>query len=300
MRVLHLDSGREMRGGQWQALYLIQEQRRAGLQPLLLARKSGALYSTALEEGVQTAALSWLALRRVSRECDVAHCHDARSHGYAAVGAQCPFVVSRRVAFPVRPGAVSRWKYRRAAHYIAVSRFVAGELLSAGVPNSSIAVIHDAIPFPEKPSTRSRGMIAVDVDDPLKGRSLTAAAATQAGITVEYTRDLPEALETASALVYISESEGLGSAVLLAMAYRVPVIASCVGGLPEIVRDGETGLLVANDAVSIAAAMRRVVEEPEFAERLASQARSYVVQKHSFAALETATRAVYQGVIGHD
>ena len=43
--------------------------------------------------------------------------------------------------------------------------------------------------------------------------------------------------------VYITESEGLGSAVLLAMAAGTPVIASRVGGLPEAIEDGVNGLL---------------------------------------------------------
>lgn len=293
MRVLHLDSGRTMRGGQWQALYLMKEQQRRGFQPLLLARKSGALYSVARDEGVQTAALSLLALRTVSGECQIAHCHDGRSHGYAAVAAKCPFVVSRRVAFPVRRGMVSRWKYRRAAHYIAVSRYAAEELIRASVPESKISVVHDAVLFPEEPGSRSGGWVAVDLDDPRKGRTLIEAAALRAGVTIEWSRDLTESMATASGFLYISDSEGLGSATLVAMAFGVPVVASRVGGLPEIICDGETGLLVANDAASIAAAVRRVMEDQDLADRLSAQSRAYAIRCHSFEALEAATRAAY-------
>ena len=51
-------------------------------------------------------------------------------------------------------------------------------------------------------------------------------------------------LRDAAMLVYLTASEGLGSGALLAMSAGVPVIASRVGGLPEIVRHRETGLLV--------------------------------------------------------
>ncbi len=297
MRVLHLDSGRSMRGGQWQALYLMKEQKRNGLQPLLLARKSGALYSIAREEGIPTAALSWLAVRKVSAECAVAHCHDARSHGYAAVAARCPFVVARRVAFPVRGGLASRWKYRRAAHYIAVSRCAAAELIRARVPETAITVVYDAVLFPEDPGSRTGDWAAVDLDDPRKGRELIEAAAVRAGVTIAWTRDLPESMATARGFVYISDSEGLGSAALVAMAFGVPVIASRVGGLPEIVHDGDTGLLVDNDPAAIALAIRRIEEDTALASRLSRDSRAYAMRHHSFAALETATRAVYRKVI---
>ena len=58
--------------------------------------------------------------------------------------------------------------------------------------------------------------------------------------------------------LYITHSEGLGSAVLLAMAAGVPVIASNVGGLPEIVEHERTGLLTENTAQAIANAIRRL------------------------------------------
>ncbi len=64
--------------------------------------------------------------------------------------------------------------------------------------------------------------------------------------------------------VYITRSEGLGSAILLAMSAGVPVVASNIGGIPEIVVDGESGLLVENDAAQIAAAILRLKQDREF------------------------------------
>ena len=128
MRVLHLDTGREMRGGQWQALYLCEGLAARGHAVVLLAREP--LRRAAAARGIDArpwGAMGWPA-------ADIVHAHDARSHTTAALAARAPLVVSRRVAFPVRRGPLSAWKYRRAAHYIAVSEFVRRRLLEAGVP----------------------------------------------------------------------------------------------------------------------------------------------------------------------
>ena len=54
-------------------------------------------------------------------------------------------------------------------------------------------------------------------------------------------------LDSLNLFVYLSRSEGLGSAILLAMAHGLPVVASNVGGIPEIVRHLETGILVGDE-----------------------------------------------------
>jgi glycosyltransferase involved in cell wall biosynthesis len=78
--------------------------------------------------------------------------------------------------------------------------------------------------------------------------------------------------------VYITRSEGLGSAALLAMNMGVPLIASRVGGLPEVVADGISGILVENDPREIARAMRRVLDESTFARRLIDAARARIAE----------------------
>jgi len=79
-------------------------------------------------------------------------------------------------------------------------------------------------------------------------------------------------------LVMPSFAEGFGLAAAEAQATGVPVIAARASSLPEIVVDGETGLLVpAGDADALAAALRRLLDEPELARRLGRAGRARIV-----------------------
>src|ERR1700726_2516582 len=147
MRILHIDAGAEMRGGQWQVLRLIEGLRAAGHASDLLARAGSPLFREAERRGIGVHPLSLLAVARRSRAADITHAHDARSHTIAILAGGARVVVSRRVAFPIQRNLVSRWKYRRASHYVAVSTFVEGVLLAAGIPPTRITVVYDGVPM---------------------------------------------------------------------------------------------------------------------------------------------------------
>ncbi len=159
---------------------------------------------------------------------DLVHVHDARGHSVAALFARTPVVVARRVAFAIKSSWLSRWKYRRAAHYIAVSQFVAGLLIEAGIPQDKISVIHDGVPLLPL-SSRGGPVIAPQSDDPRKGSALLKDTG------VKFSSNLEADLLTARILVYLTHAEGLGSGALLGMSAGVPVIASSIGGLPEAI-----------------------------------------------------------------
>ena len=66
----------------------------------------------------------------------------------------------------------------------------------------------------------------------------------------------------------------MGSVLVEAMASGLPVVASAVGGIPEVVRDGETGLLVPpGDVAALTTALDRLAADPELRARLAAGAR---------------------------
>lgn len=291
MRILHLDSGLTMRGGQWQALRLVEELAERGLSVILLSPDGSPLFELARRKGLDARALSVLALRRLSRQVDLVHAHDARSHTLAAMTAAAPLVVSRRVSFPVR-GPLSRWKYSRARRFIAVSNYVKKVLESGGVGEEKISVVYDGVPL-LAPGIAVERVVVPASDDPRKGTALALAAASLAGIEPHVSKDLERDLPGASLFLYITHSEGLGSAILLAMSAGVPVIASRVGGIPEIVADGESGLLVENTTQEIAAAIVRI-RDRDFAASLAERGCQLVEERFTVAAMVSGTMEAYE------
>lgn len=295
MRVLHVDLGREMRGGQWQVLRLLEQRRDAG--DVLLVPEAAPLAGEARRRGLPVQPLTPAGLWRESRRAALVHAHDARAHTWAAALAGCLFVVSRRVAFPVRRSLLSRWKYRQAGHYLAVSGFVAGRLREAGVPDERVTVVYDGVPMPDAPARGDR-VVALAFGDPRKGTALLQEAARRAGVAIEWTTDLAASLPHARLFVYLTEEEGLGSAALLAMAHGVPVLASDIGGLPEVVRDGETGQLTANDPDLVAGHLRHLLGQPELLSRWGLAAREWVQDRFTVQSMARATEEVYQKVCG--
>jgi hypothetical protein len=257
MRILHLDSGRAMRGGQWQALKLHAGLLKAGHDSMLLAPEHAPVLAAAAERGLPADVVRPLRLGVVSRTYDVVHAHDARSHTYAAMFARTRLVVSRRVAFPVGNSLASQWKYRQPDLFIAVSRYVAMELLQAGVAEQRIVTVPDGVVVPEKPASGSAILVPASTD-PEKCSEIALEGARRAKVEVEVSENLEADLPRARALVYMSRSEGLGSGILLGMAHGVTVIASNVGGVPELIQDGVNGILVSNDAEAVAGAFRRI------------------------------------------
>ena len=125
MRILHIDTGLRMRGGQWQVLHLLQGLAERAVPSRLLAPAQSDLFQAAASVGLDVHPLRPLAAFRESRAFALVHAHDARAHNLAAFLGK-PFVVSRRVAFPVQRTPWSQWKYARATHYLAVSEFREG------------------------------------------------------------------------------------------------------------------------------------------------------------------------------
>lgn len=82
-----------------------------------------------------------------------------------------------------------------------------------------------------------------------------------------------------------SHVEALPMSLLEAMASGCPVVASRVGGIPDVIEDGANGLLVGpGDPVALAAAIAKVLGDPELAERLGRGARQTIARRHSPAA----------------
>ena len=298
MRILHLDSGRGMRGGQWQVARLIEGLIAGGAECTLLARGGGELLELARRKGWRTRTLAALAFER---GYDLIHAHDSRTHTLAAWLGGAPLVVSRRVAFggPIS-GALERWKYGRPAGYIAVSGYVKSMLAARGVAPEKIHVVYDGVPLLPKREAAPGGARVVapaNLEDPEKGGGLAVEAVRLAGFDLTLSRDLERDLATASAFLYLTRSEGLGSAVLLALSAGVPVVASKTGGLIEIVRHGENGFLVENEAAAVAGALRELLGDPLRAARMGEAGREMVAAGFTVNTMVRRTMEVYRKVL---
>ena len=92
--------------------------------------------------------------------------------------------------------------------------------------------------------------------------------------------DVPALMATAHIAAHPSMSEGLSNTVLEAMAEGVPVVASSVGAIPEIIQDGQTGLLVPpGSAAPLADAIRHLLEQPSLRARLGQAGFEHVARR---------------------
>jgi glycosyltransferase involved in cell wall biosynthesis len=92
-----------------------------------------------------------------------------------------------------------------------------------------------------------------------------------------------------------SRREGFGVACLEAMAHGRPVVASAVGGLKELVMDGETGLVVPpRDPVALRQALERLLRDHDLRRKLGSAGRERARERFSWDTVTNATVAAYK------
>lgn len=114
-----------------------------------------------------------------------------------------------------------------------------------------------------------------------------------------FRKDIPDLLAAFDLFAMPSISEGLGTAVLEAAAAARPIVASDVGGIPDIVHHEETGLLVPPaDPVALAKALLRLAEDRDLAARLGRAARERVRREFSEEALVEKTEGCYRDWLG--
>ncbi len=109
-------------------------------------------------------------------------------------------------------------------------------------------------------------------------------------------KDATELLSGLDAVAVSSLREGLSMAMLEAMAAGVPVVATAVGGTPELVRDGETGLLAPpGDPEALSRALSGLLADPGRADRIRCAARRQVEERFSLARMVEGYEALYSG-----
>ena len=154
--------------------------------------------------------------------------------------------------------------------------------VAALVGHKDHATLLDAVPAILREAPEFRLVIAGE--GPLRPQLEAQIARLEIGESVTLLgqrNDVPRLLRALDLFIMSSSEEGLGTSVLDAMACGVPVVATNAGGIPEMVRDRETGLLVAaKNPTELANATVSAFKDAELRERVAGRALDLV--KHSF------------------
>jgi L-malate glycosyltransferase len=328
-RVVHVASGREWRGGQRQVWLLAQELQRRGVDQAVVTSAGSELARRLGGSQVQVHPAPWRAgldprvipviLKAVAGPT-LLHAHDGHAVTLAGVCGRltrAPFIITRRVTFPLR----RRFFWRRACRIITISSAVRDALLADGFAPSSLVLIPSAvdpgaitapaIDLRTRLDLPQSGQLAVTLGSltPEKDHSTLIAAAArlvrdlpnlhwvivgegpleqslhdaiaQAGLTrqvhlVGQLEDPHRALASADVFVLSSIHEGLGSSILAAMARGIPVVATRVGGVVDLLGSGGGLMVNAGRPAELAEAVRRVLGEPDVRRRLVSRARDEV------------------------
>ena len=125
-----------------------------------------------------------------------------------------------------------------------------------------------------------------------------AQVARDSGGAIEYLgyrRDpVQTVLPAADLLVLMTDNDGLPMAVIEALSCAVPVIATCVGGLPEAVLDGKSGFLIERNSEALAGALRRIHDRPDLLARLSAGALEDFSRRYEIGRIVDAYDRVYR------
>ncbi len=187
------------------------------------------------------------------------------------------------------PRPPSRWRCSRPASVPPLPDRPDVLLLGRYDPRKGHAVLLQAVPEVLRAVPAARFLLAGPAALPEEVRTRAEVAATvreqglQDAVLVGDARPVAEAMAEARVVVVPSTSEGLPNVVLEALAHGRPVVATTVGGIPEVVVDGRTGWLVPpGDPAALAAALTHALQDAPEAERRAAEGRR-LAEGRSFA-----------------
>jgi len=120
-------------------------------------------------------------------------------------------------------------------------------------------------------------------------------------IVREQVRDVEEYLNAADAGLYTSESESFGLSILETLFHGKPVVAFRVGGIPEVVVDGESGFLHPfGETEAVARSIKFLANFPERANEMGARGRQRAESLFSADQIVPKYEALYRGVVGSD
>lgn len=323
MKIVHVNLARGFRGGERQTVTLIQAlgEQYPDLQQILVCRADSPMREMLHNHPVSfvSAEKQWQGHRAVAH-ADCIHAHEAKAVHWAWLHHlwwQTPYVLTRRVDFPLKNHFLGAKTYGSAHTVVAISQTVREKMLAF---SRNVKIISDAYSkLPEKNQTIELlkekfakkfviGNVAALVKE--KGQGDLLAVARQfhtqhpdcafiflgkgedEAFFRQQSADLPNVhwlgfqsdvgsyLKMMDLFVFPSHTEGLGSALLDAMVYDVPIVASRVGGIPDIIQHENNGLLFkVGNVAALTQQIERMLREPDFRQHCAVQAKTRL---HSF------------------
>jgi len=237
VRPLVVDLGRDYRGGQHQALLLLQGLLARGHAPELVAIEDCELSRRARDVGISVHGVqakrrrldATLQIRRLVGEhrLDVLHAnepHALSAAWLARAHRSVPVIAARRIALPLSHSAFSLARYRAAKRIVAVSHFVEQSVVKSGMPADFVEVIYDGVEIPPEISRadrdRARNQLAIPQGHVCIGN--VAALVPEKGQAI-LLRAFAKSYETFPGCVLLLWGEGREQASLQKLARQLQV-----------------------------------------------------------------------------
>jgi glycosyltransferase involved in cell wall biosynthesis len=360
LRVLHLGTEKQWRGGENQIRLLALGAQKQGVESHIAYPKSSVAFprfesmgpSLALPSRSPIDPRNILAIRNYcgNNEIDIidAHSSAAMTLGLAVkrLLPHLKLVVHRRVAFPIKNSFFSRKKYLNphVDRYVAISKYISTVLIEAGVDPAKVYVVPSAIDTdlyeglhrdechkkmvalhkldPSKPIigmtsalTKEKGhdivlwalthverpfQFLVLGDGDQKDHLLNLVNSTGLKGMVQFlgrAEDIKPFMKSLDVFLMPSRFEGLGTSVLEAMSAGVMVIGSNTGGIPEMIKHGETGLLAEVDDINDwAEKIDRALNDFDLRARCIQAAKAHIKSHFSLDVMVQGNVAVYRSL----
>jgi glycosyltransferase involved in cell wall biosynthesis len=334
LRVVHLTTSYPRHAEDFAGRFvadLVADLRERGVKASVLApggyRDFGLAYGDGLVRNVRrrpwlapALALSMVrAVRRAARNADLVHAHWLAGGAIAAL-ARVPFVVTLHgsgtagrfadLELARRHPRLVRAILQRARVVVCVSDALAEAVRACGARD--VRVIRNGVSLPPRNGREAKPAEVLFAGRLSAEKGIAELVAATAGMNLVVAGDgplrhlVPSALgfvphaelerlyARAAVVVLPSHREGLPLCVLEAMAHGRPVVATAVGGIPELVEDGVTGFLVApGDVDGLRGALERLLGDPVLRRRMGRAARASVSERCSRDAVADATLLVY-------
>jgi glycosyltransferase involved in cell wall biosynthesis len=263
------------------------------------------------------------ALRRAARTADLVHANWLAGAVVAAFSGK-PFVVTLHgsptagrfhdLGLAASAPRLVRWTLGRARVVICCSERLATAMRGCGLKN--VRAIPYGVHVPEEVGTEDDPPAVLYVGRLSPEKNIDVIAEATEGLPRIVAGDgpdrdlLPDTIGfvgpeevsrlygRAAVVVVASSAEGLPNVVLEAMAHGKTVVATPVGGIPTVIEDGKTGMLVpVRDAAALRAAIEKAIGDPELRQKLGQAARKRVDGYCSWNRVTDATLAVYAAAV---